>query len=79
MPDPQVERPTELRRQGARALGETSDAHARRSRKLGWRERGKALCSQRLGQGSLEGVVAQGPKPLTALSPAQSGEKWSPF
>lgn len=70
MPDPQVERPAELRRQGARALGETSEAHARRSCKLGWWERGKALCRQRLGQGSLEGGWHRAPNPsLPSLRP----------
>jgi hypothetical protein len=29
VPDPQVEQPTELRRQGTRALGETSEAQAK--------------------------------------------------
>lgn len=72
MPDPQVEQLVgpEDTEQG---LGETSEAHASRSHKLGWQERGAGRGWAKV----LPGILHRLPHPHPLCSPER--EKWSPF
>lgn len=73
-PDPQVQPTKEPRGHGARALGEISEAYARRSHGLGWRERGKRRPADRGWAKDLAGVQHRAPDPSPCPPPQSTGE-----